>query len=135
MPAWEGPPDDSEPLLAMLRSTITNEQAAEQLREFLQARLLVAISPRFGDDPAAAGVRPAGRGHRQARKPGHLAALASPRRMPSVREPGPCRTEQNTGGQIGVGSIAQVTHRQRHCDVPRATPPSHVGIWCFLLGN
>ncbi|WP_433832983.1 TetR family transcriptional regulator [Actinoplanes sp. CA-015351] len=51
---WEGPPDDAEPLLAMLRSTITNEHAAEQLREFLQARLLDAIGPRFGADPAAA---------------------------------------------------------------------------------
>ncbi|SNY37108.1 TetR/AcrR family transcriptional regulator [Paractinoplanes atraurantiacus] len=36
---WEGDPADSEPLLAMLRSAITNERAAEQLREFVQARL------------------------------------------------------------------------------------------------
>ncbi len=35
---WEGDPEDSEPLLAMLRPTITNERAAGQLREFPQAR-------------------------------------------------------------------------------------------------
>ena len=51
---WEGDPDDSEPLLAMLRSTITNERAAEQLREFIQARLLDGIGPRLREDPHAA---------------------------------------------------------------------------------
>jgi hypothetical protein len=51
---WEGDPEDSEPLLAMLRSTITNEQAAEQLREFLQARLLEGIESRLRKDPTAA---------------------------------------------------------------------------------
>lgn len=40
---WEGAPEDSEPLMAMLRGAIVNEQAREQLREFIQARLLVAI--------------------------------------------------------------------------------------------
>jgi AcrR family transcriptional regulator len=51
---WEGDPEDSEPLLAMLRSTITNERAAGQLREFLQARLLEGIGPRLREDPTAA---------------------------------------------------------------------------------
>jgi AcrR family transcriptional regulator len=51
---WEGAPEDAEPLLAMLRSTITSEKAAEQMREFLQARLLDGIQPRFGADPLAA---------------------------------------------------------------------------------
>ena len=50
---WEGAPDDSEPLLAMLRSAITNKQAAEQLREFVQARLLEGIGSRLAQDPAA----------------------------------------------------------------------------------
>lgn len=38
--AWEGPPDESEPLMAMLRGAIVHEEAAAQLREFLQSRLL-----------------------------------------------------------------------------------------------
>ena len=37
---WEGAPRDSEPLMAMLRGAIGNEQASAQLREFIQARLL-----------------------------------------------------------------------------------------------
>ncbi|MCY1144519.1 TetR family transcriptional regulator [Actinoplanes sp. Pm04-4] len=51
---WEGDPDDSEPLLAMLRSAIANEQAAEHLRQFVQARLLEGISARLPGDPTAA---------------------------------------------------------------------------------
>ncbi|MCA2242003.1 MULTISPECIES: TetR family transcriptional regulator [Mycobacterium] len=43
---WEGAPQDSEPLMAMLRGAIVNEQAAAQLREFLQARLLEGVSSR-----------------------------------------------------------------------------------------
>jgi AcrR family transcriptional regulator len=35
---WEGDTRDSEPLLAMLRGALTNEQANEQLRGFLEAR-------------------------------------------------------------------------------------------------
>ncbi|WP_223693563.1 TetR/AcrR family transcriptional regulator [Leifsonia poae] len=38
--AWEGPPDESEPLMAMLRGAIVNEQANTQLRDFIQARLI-----------------------------------------------------------------------------------------------
>jgi hypothetical protein len=35
---WEGDPRDSEPLLAMLRGALVNEQANEQLRGFLESR-------------------------------------------------------------------------------------------------
>ncbi|MBP0456433.1 TetR/AcrR family transcriptional regulator [Streptomyces montanisoli] len=38
---WEGDDTSSEPLMAMLRGAIVNDQANEQLREFLQERLLV----------------------------------------------------------------------------------------------
>lgn len=38
--AWEGRPSDSEPLMAMLRGAIANERASEQLRDFIQSRLL-----------------------------------------------------------------------------------------------
>lgn len=37
---WEGGPADSDPLLAMLRGATTTEQAAKQLREFIQALLV-----------------------------------------------------------------------------------------------
>ena len=47
---WEGDPQDSEPLLAMLRAAISNPQAAAQLREFIQARLLEQISSRLRND-------------------------------------------------------------------------------------
>lgn len=40
---WDGDPQDSEPLLAMLRAAISNEQATAQLREFIQARLTDAL--------------------------------------------------------------------------------------------
>lgn len=43
---WEGSPPDSEPLMAMLRAAIVNDQAGAQLREFIQARLLEGISSR-----------------------------------------------------------------------------------------
>jgi AcrR family transcriptional regulator len=51
---WEGAPEDSEPLIAMLRAAITNEQAGAQLREFIQARLLDAMDTRRAGDPEAA---------------------------------------------------------------------------------
>lgn len=38
--AWEGSPELSDPLMAMLRGAVVNEQACERLREFIQARLL-----------------------------------------------------------------------------------------------
>ncbi len=37
--AWEAPDGKSEPLMAMLRGAVVNQQAAEQLRDFIQARL------------------------------------------------------------------------------------------------
>jgi AcrR family transcriptional regulator len=51
---WEGAPEDSEPLMAMLRGAIGNEQAGSQLREFLQARLLDAMGAQGGNAPDAA---------------------------------------------------------------------------------
>ena len=48
---WEGAPTDSEPLLAMLRGAITNEQATTQLREFIEARLHAEVPPDLRDDP------------------------------------------------------------------------------------
>ncbi|WP_405646958.1 TetR family transcriptional regulator [Streptomyces uncialis] len=49
---WEGGVPSSEPLMAMLRGAIVNEQAASRLREFLEERLLVdAIASRAVDDP------------------------------------------------------------------------------------
>jgi AcrR family transcriptional regulator len=51
---WEGAPQDSEPLMAMLRGAIVNEQAGAQLREFLQARLLEGVgSLQVNHDDAA----------------------------------------------------------------------------------
>ncbi|MFC8231355.1 TetR family transcriptional regulator [Streptomyces sp. NPDC057287] len=47
---WEVDARTSEPLMAMLRGAIVNEKANEQLREFLQERLLVdAIASRAVD--------------------------------------------------------------------------------------
>jgi AcrR family transcriptional regulator len=40
---WDGDPQDSEPLLAMLRAATSNEQATAQLREFIQARISAAL--------------------------------------------------------------------------------------------
>jgi AcrR family transcriptional regulator len=51
---WEGVPEDSEPLMAMLRGAIANEQAGTQLREFIQARLLEGMGTGHLDDPDAA---------------------------------------------------------------------------------
>ncbi len=48
---WEGEPQDSEALLAALRRAIASEQAAAQLREFVQVRLMESISPQLGADP------------------------------------------------------------------------------------
>jgi AcrR family transcriptional regulator len=39
---WEGDVSTSEPLMAMLRGAIVNEQANEQLRQFIQERFFVA---------------------------------------------------------------------------------------------
>lgn len=42
--AWEGVPEESEPLKAMLRGAIANELAAKQLRDFIQSRLMHGAS-------------------------------------------------------------------------------------------
>lgn len=47
---WEGHPHESEPLVAMLRGAIVNEQASTQLREFIQARLLDGARSRAIDN-------------------------------------------------------------------------------------
>ena len=47
---FEGEPQHSEPLLAMLRAAITHERAAAQLREFIQARLVQDMRPAYHDD-------------------------------------------------------------------------------------
>jgi AcrR family transcriptional regulator len=47
---WEGEPRHSEPLVAMLRNSLANEQASAQLRDFIQARLMREVHPRLGDN-------------------------------------------------------------------------------------
>lgn len=46
-------PELSPPLLAMLRSAVTHERAAEQLRDFLHARLTTVLEPRLGHHDAS----------------------------------------------------------------------------------
>ncbi|WP_204247127.1 TetR family transcriptional regulator [Arthrobacter alpinus] len=50
--AWEGAHEVSEPLMAMLRGAIVNESAAEQLRSFIQSRLLEGTRERTDTDAA-----------------------------------------------------------------------------------
>ncbi|ALE05964.1 transcriptional regulator [Arthrobacter sp. ERGS1:01] len=50
--AWEGTHEASEPLMAMLRGAIVNESAAEQLRSFIQSRLLEGTRERTDTDAA-----------------------------------------------------------------------------------
>jgi len=51
---WEGDPQDAEALLAMLRAAISTPQAAAQLREFIQDRLLKQLRRRLPDGHDAA---------------------------------------------------------------------------------
>ncbi|MDB5535173.1 MAG: TetR family transcriptional regulator [Devosia sp.] len=51
---WEGESQVSEPLLAMLRAAISNDQGAATLREFIQTRLLEQLSPKLPDGHDAA---------------------------------------------------------------------------------
>lgn len=51
---WEGDPRDAEALLGILRAAIATPQAAAQLREFIQARLLKQLSRRLLSDHDAA---------------------------------------------------------------------------------
>ncbi|MEV4140123.1 TetR family transcriptional regulator [Dactylosporangium sp. NPDC049742] len=48
---WEDDPEASEPLLAMLRGAIAQEQAATQLRDFVEARLMKGVDAHLRDDP------------------------------------------------------------------------------------
>jgi AcrR family transcriptional regulator len=48
---WEGIAEESEPLMATLRGAFVNDQAREQLRGFIQSRLLTGTSER--PDPEA----------------------------------------------------------------------------------
>jgi AcrR family transcriptional regulator len=50
--AWEGMPEESEPLMATLRGAVVNEQARDQLRDFIQSRLRVGTSESLGPDAA-----------------------------------------------------------------------------------
>lgn len=50
--AWEGVPAESEPLMAMLRGAIVNENASGLLRDFIQSRLLGGTSERADRDAA-----------------------------------------------------------------------------------
>jgi AcrR family transcriptional regulator len=50
--AWEGPEEESEPLMAMLRGAIVNQQAREQLRDFIQSRLRAGSRSRDEEDAA-----------------------------------------------------------------------------------
>lgn len=50
--AWEGVPEESEPLMAMLRGAIVNEQARDQLRGFIQSRITAGTRERLGADVA-----------------------------------------------------------------------------------
>ena len=51
---WEGPPQESEPLLALLRAAVSNEHTSALLRGFIQTRLVEAISPKLRDQSDAA---------------------------------------------------------------------------------
>jgi AcrR family transcriptional regulator len=50
--AWEEIPTESEPLMAMLRGAIINEQARALLRDYIQYRLVTGTSERAGSDAA-----------------------------------------------------------------------------------
>ena len=54
--AWEGVREESEPLMAMLRSAVVNDQATAQLRDFIQSRLLHGMSGRGDDAVLRAGL-------------------------------------------------------------------------------
>ncbi len=47
---WESDLEASEPLLAMLRGAIAHEQAAAQLRDFIEARLMIGVLAHLRDD-------------------------------------------------------------------------------------
>lgn len=48
--AWEGAPEESEPLMAMLRNAMVNEQARHHLRDFIESRLMAGGSESLDPD-------------------------------------------------------------------------------------
>lgn len=54
--AWEGPAAEAEPLMAMLRSAVVNEEASLQLREFIQSRLVHGMAGRGQEATLRAGL-------------------------------------------------------------------------------
>ncbi|POH73159.1 TetR/AcrR family transcriptional regulator [Arthrobacter glacialis] len=52
--AWEGTPEESEPLMVMLRGAIVNDTASKQLADFIQSRLLDGARERIADDSESA---------------------------------------------------------------------------------
>jgi AcrR family transcriptional regulator len=48
--AWEGAPEESEPLMAMLRNAMVNEQARQHLRDYIESRLMAGGSESLGPD-------------------------------------------------------------------------------------
>lgn len=48
--AWDGVPEESEPLMAMLRGAMVNEQARQQLRDYIASRLVTGAHERLGPD-------------------------------------------------------------------------------------
>jgi AcrR family transcriptional regulator len=50
---WEGAPAD-DVLLVLLRSAVTNERAAQRVREIFAAQVAPALAPVIGAEPAAA---------------------------------------------------------------------------------
>lgn len=48
--AWEGIPEESEPLMATLRGAFVNDQARDQLRAFIQSRLLTGTHEQAKSD-------------------------------------------------------------------------------------
>lgn len=50
--AWEGIPEEAEPLMAMLRGAIVHEHARDQLRDFIESRLQNGSGESLGSDAA-----------------------------------------------------------------------------------
>ena len=48
--AWEGVPEESEPLMALLRGAIVNEQARDLLRDFIHSRLMAGAGEHGGPE-------------------------------------------------------------------------------------
>ena len=50
--SWEAIPEESEPLMAMLRGAIVNDHARDQLRAFIQSRLISGRGEAYDPDAA-----------------------------------------------------------------------------------